>query len=79
MEGIALGVKRNILDYDISYEYLGYHIPAICRWAMPYIKEIRHQAGDSTIYCEISSLMIEWKEKDRKNKENKEQFIREKL
>lgn len=64
-EGIALGIKHNIIDDDIAYEYLGALVPAVYRWSKPYIDEILTRTDDPTIYVEIKKLVESWQNRDK--------------
>jgi len=60
-EGVALGIKNDVYDNDIVYDYFGSSLPEIIRWANPYINKLR--TNDKSIFIEIMNLTEKWKNK----------------
>jgi len=65
LEGIAVGIKHNVYDRDIAYEFFGAHIPAVCRWCLPWIEDIRRHAGDPSILEAMETLSVQWELRNR--------------
>jgi hypothetical protein len=59
-EEIALGVRHDIYQSSIAYDYFGFLLPNIYRWSEPHVKEVRKRTGDCTIYREMESLSEKW-------------------
>jgi len=60
LEAIAVGVKHNIYDKEIAYEYFGALVPAAYRWARPCIEEARKDAGDPSFWEALERLAAQW-------------------
>lgn len=65
LEGIAVGIKHNVYDRDIAYEFFGAQMPAICRWCKPWIEDIRTHAGDPSILEAMETLSAQWDLRNR--------------
>jgi hypothetical protein len=65
LEGIAVGIKHNVYDRDIAYEFFGAHLPAVCRWCKPWIDTIRAHAGDPSILEAMETLSDQWELRNR--------------
>jgi len=65
LEGIAVGVKHNVYDKDLAYEFLGAHLPAVYRWSRPWIRKMRVHAQDPSIYEALETLSRRWDEANR--------------
>jgi hypothetical protein len=65
LEGIAVGIKHNVYDRDIAYEFFGAHLPAVCRWCKPWIDTIRAHAGDPSILEAMETLSNQWELRNR--------------
>jgi len=66
LEGIALGIKQNLYEDKILYDYLGSALPEICRWAMPFIKDRRIKTKDEDIYIGLTRVAEKWKKRELK-------------
>ena len=75
-EEIALGVRHNIYDKDLAYDYFGFLAPSIFRWSEPFIKEVRQEAEDQTIYIEMEELGREWAKRNKEEAEKARQSQR---
>lgn len=73
-EGIALGVKHNVYDNEIVYDYLGSVVPEVYRWARGYIDNLRNEAEDPTLFIEMALLAEQW---GLKNKYHKMKVIKD--
>ncbi|MBU4446277.1 DUF4760 domain-containing protein [bacterium] len=60
-EQVALGIKSNILDEQISYDCLGTMITCFVRWAEPLVNELQSQ--ESRLLLDTSNLAKAWQEK----------------
>ena len=60
LEGIAVGVKHNVYDRDLAFEFLGAHLPAVFRWSRPWIRKMRVHAQDPSIYEALETLSRQW-------------------
>lgn len=65
LERIAVGIKHNVYDREIAYEFFGVHIPAVCRWCRPWIEAMRRHAGDPSIMEAMESLSAQWELRNR--------------
>ena len=74
LEGVALGVKHNIYDEDIVFEYMGSLIPEMHRWVKQYVDDFRKRADDMTIFIEFTSLAEKWWEKNQELKRTLEKI-----
>jgi len=60
LEGVAVGVKHNVYDRDMAFEFLGAHLPAVFRWSRPWIRKMRVHAQDPSIYEALETLSRQW-------------------
>lgn len=67
-EEIALGVRHNIYDADIAYDYFGFLVPRDYSWAEAFIQRMREDTQDDTIYIEMQQLTDQWVERTREEK-----------
>lgn len=67
-EGVALGIKHNIYDEDIAFEYFGAMIPEAYRWAQPFVLALREKAKDETIFIELITLAERWQKRSEELK-----------
>jgi hypothetical protein len=75
-EQVALGIKSNILDEQISYDCLGTLIAYVVRWAEPLINELQSQEG--RLLLDTSKLAKAWQNKlDSERNTIKAKLIRE--
>ena len=65
LEGVAVGVKHNVYDRDMAFEFLGAHLPAVFRWSRPWIVGMRAHAGDPSIFEALETLSRQWDEANR--------------
>jgi hypothetical protein len=75
-EGVALGIKHNIYDEDIVYEYLGSIIPEVYRWSEGYVRDFRNKAGDDTIFLELTDLAKKWQIKNEDLKKKVQKIVK---
>lgn len=62
-EVIAVDIKNNIVDEDISYDYLCWFYTSFYRFGESYIKQKRHECGDPRVLINFSKQAEKWKEK----------------
>ena len=58
LEGVAVGVKHNVYDRDMAFEFLGAHLPAVFRWSRPWIVGMRARAGELAQHRPLSLIHI---------------------
>jgi len=68
-EGIAIGIKNGIHAEGLLYDYIGFRLPTIVKWAKGYIEEQRKLAGNSTIYQEVEKVAEKWEKLLEREKE----------
>lgn len=59
-EGLCINIRYDIVDEDLSYDYLGWLIVAYHRWSATYIENLRSRANDNLIYVHFSDYAKKW-------------------
>jgi len=67
-EGVALGVKHNIYDNDIVFDYLGARLSDVYRWSKSYIDHLREDMEDPTAFHDVEQLAEKWGQRNRYHK-----------
>jgi len=70
LESICIGMKNQIIDEDICYDYLAFILPRFFHWSRPFIDERRESANEPRLYTELEDFAIKWD--SRKERENLE-------
>ena len=69
LESICIGMKNQIIDEDICFDYLAFILPRCFYWSEPFIDERRKVANEPRLYTELEDFANRWVE--RKKKESK--------
>jgi Domain of unknown function (DUF4760) len=72
LEVLCVGMKNNVLDEDICYDYLMLPITRFWTWAKPFIKEERKIDSTDVLWIEVENYAKRW---SRREEEEKEQYL----
>jgi hypothetical protein len=72
LEVLCVGMKNNVLDESICYDYAKNPVTGFWRWAEPLVKARRQATGDMTLWIEVENYSKRWL---KRNEHEREQTI----
>lgn len=62
-EILAISIKNNIIDEDISYDFLGLMYTGYYKWGLNLIREVRKGNADDRTYRNFQECALKWQER----------------
>ncbi|GEM_PF-2397309 len=74
-EALCIGIKNNILDEDICYDYLAFILPRFFHWSQHFIQERRTISGELRLYLELETIANKWSKRKKEQDANARQSL----
>jgi hypothetical protein len=68
LEAVAINIKKDIVDDDICYEYLGWIMTEYYRWSKTFIIKKRKKTGQPRILCYFEDCAQKWTKRIKEEK-----------
>lgn len=69
LEILCVGMKNNVLDEDICYDYAKLPVTRFWLWAKPLIEVRRKASGDDTEWIEVENYAKRWLKREEEERE----------
>lgn len=68
LEVLCVGMKNNVLDENICYDYAKHPVTRFWIWAEPFVKARREATGDETLWIEVENFSKSWLEREERER-----------
>lgn len=69
LEVLCVGMKNNVLDESICYDYSKRPVTRLWLWAEPLIKARRQAVDDASLWIEVENYSKRWLKRDERERE----------